>query len=499
MEINFPTKPTKGQVINPRRMMIYSFPKVGKCFEKGTMVKMFDGTSKAIEDIKPGEYVLGHDFTSKEVMSTSTGLDNLYKVTYHTDKAQIEYVCTSGHLLYFTSHDVEFSDSYSNDKNCELYFTDFKPSRPYIDFTNAFHGRLQFEKFLDKIGGVLANGKGSVDLENLSAKQAVELYNYGSKGIIENLHLVELDDSKVMCFTYPDYGYYSMYDEFSEDVFDELYSANFTIEKIGYGEYCGITLKWSENHTQQLFYLDNGALVHNTSVTMQLPNSLHIDLEGGGITYDGISLDITQIQDSLEIETKRPVSKLGAFTQLARQLRQRTKEGKISYDYVILDNTTHLEEIAKELATIRYKQTLQGKNYKGNDIYSLPKGQGYSFVRQAFLDLYKMLIGTYSKCLILIAHAKDSSITKNGEEISVQDISLTGKLKTLVAADMDAIGWMYRDKLGKNNVLSFKTNENNIAVGSRCQHIANKDFIISELQEDGSIKTNWDQIFLPKI
>lgn len=70
-------------------------------------------------------------------------------------------------------------------------------------------------------------------------------------------------------------------------------------------------------------------------------------------------------------------------------------------------------------------------------------------------------------------------------------------LKTLVCADMDAIGYMYRHKDGDKNILSFKSSEQDLATGSRSKHLRNEEFVISELRDD-TLVTYWDNIFIQK-
>lgn len=68
-----------------------------ECFGKGTKVIMSDYSIKNIEDIKIGDFVLGLDGSPQEVMFTTRGIDNLYKIK---QKRGIDYVVNSKHKLY---------------------------------------------------------------------------------------------------------------------------------------------------------------------------------------------------------------------------------------------------------------------------------------------------------------------------------------------------------------------------------------------------------------
>ena len=52
----------------------------GKCLGKDTPVMMFDGTIKKVQDIHVGELIMGDDSTPRNVLSTCTGTEQLYKV-----------------------------------------------------------------------------------------------------------------------------------------------------------------------------------------------------------------------------------------------------------------------------------------------------------------------------------------------------------------------------------------------------------------------------------
>lgn len=235
-----------------------------------------------------------------------------------------------------------------------------------------------------------------------------------------------------------------------------------------------------------------------TSLIQKLPNCLTIDLNDSAEFYGGKFINVRKVKDQLqkEVGEEKQISLLHAYRVVVKKLRDAINAGTVSYDYIALDTTTDLEELAKDLALIRYKKAPMGRSFKGDDIYTLERGAGYGWVRSAFMDLYSMLNGCYNKGLILVAHVKDSSVVKNGKEINVTDVNLTGKLKLIIPADMDAIGFMHRDKNGVDNILSFKSDERRLSVGSRCRHLQNEEFVISTLKEDGNLETFWEKVYL---
>jgi hypothetical protein len=72
------------------------------------------------------------------------------------------------------------------------------------------------------------------------------------------------------------------------------------------------------------------------------------------------------------------------------------------------------------------------------------------------------------------------------------NIDLSGKLKSLVCANADAIGYMYRK--GSKTILSFKTNEE-VTCGARPDHLRNKEVVIADSSE-GSLKISWDEVYV---
>lgn len=235
--------------------------------------------------------------------------------------------------------------------------------------------------------------------------------------------------------------------------------------------------------------------VGKTSALLNLPNCLLLDLEDGSDTYSGLKLNVEEKRRNLEIATGTRVSKLKIFYSIIKKLADKKKEG-FMYDYIALDTLTALEEMAKELALYNYRVSPEGKNFKGADIYTVSRGLGYVYVREAFSQLLAKLDGFYNKGLILTAHAAFTAIHKDGEDLNVNDVALTGKLKTLVCSKMDAIGYLKRNEKGDKNIISFKTDERNISIGSRIPYLANEEFVFSELdKKTGTVTFHWNKIY----
>lgn len=77
-------------------VIIAARPGMGKCLGKGTKVLMYDGTLKKVEDIQPGELLMGDDSTPRMVKSIARGREKMYWI--HQNKA-MSYRVNESHIL----------------------------------------------------------------------------------------------------------------------------------------------------------------------------------------------------------------------------------------------------------------------------------------------------------------------------------------------------------------------------------------------------------------
>ena len=239
-----------------------------------------------------------------------------------------------------------------------------------------------------------------------------------------------------------------------------------------------------------------------TEAVSKLPNHLIVDLEQGAEFVECTKLDV------VDILRKNPTSNpLSVLVELGKKLDDYyAKNGRYPYDYLVVDTTSALEEFARKFATILYKQTPIGKSFAGTDVVSeLANGGGYDWLRKAFDGLLAPIENRCNKCFILVSHVKNSSINKMGKDLNARDLMLTGKLKNIVCAEADAIGYLFRNSQNMNQtILSFKTHEQDVVTGARPAHLSNQEFVILELEnpdyitkkEPKRFKDAWYQIFV---
>lgn len=120
----------------------------GKCLGYDTPVLMYDGTIKMVQDIKIGEQIMGDDSTSRNILSVTTGTEQMYKIIL----SETEYfTCNESHILSLkivdyktlTIKDDMWRVKYFDKNKLKIvskYFTDYEAA-------NEFY----FEKEADNI------------------------------------------------------------------------------------------------------------------------------------------------------------------------------------------------------------------------------------------------------------------------------------------------------------------------------------------------------------
>lgn len=202
-----------------------------------------------------------------------------------------------------------------------------------------------------------------------------------------------------------------------------------------------------------------------------LESNLIIDLENGSDYVDATKV------------------KCSNLTEL-REIGEKIKAAGNPYKYVTIDTVTALEDMVKPLALKLYKATSMGARYDGDDVLKLPNGAGYLYIRQAFFQVLDY-IDTFADHIILSGHIKDKQVDDKGEMVMAANIDLTGKIKSLICANADAIGYMFRRDT--KSILTFISSDE-ITCGARPEHLRNKEIILAE-EVGGVYTTHWDRIY----
>jgi len=214
--------------------------------------------------------------------------------------------------------------------------------------------------------------------------------------------------------------------------------------------------------------------VGKTTILSTLDNNLILDFEDG-----------TTYVDALKIK----IDNLSTLKETIKAIKDAGKP----YKYITIDTITAVEEMAKPIAINLYRRSpMYSDRYADvSDVTRLPNGSGYSFLRQAVESIVDLIAGAADN-IIICGHVKDVSLNE-GLDGSVKDLDLTGKLKRILSARSDAIGFVHRDE-DSNLCINFGQ-DGEVLTGARPKHLANKDIIVAERNEDGTFTSHWERIY----
>jgi len=214
--------------------------------------------------------------------------------------------------------------------------------------------------------------------------------------------------------------------------------------------------------------------VGKTTNLVKLPNNLILDLESGAGHVEGTIIDVR------EEVAKSGKSMLAILREVFSQLN--TYE-EMPFKFISFDTVDALyEECAKEVA----------KESGVQSIADIEWGAGYDKARKklfAILNAYSSIAR-----IILVGHRKRTIIGESSA-IQIKELDLVGKLKNMLMAEMDAIGYVYRND-GKLYITFETANEEAVAAGSRFGYLAGKtlEFDWNAIFPDLLLKANKEQL-----
>ena len=107
-------------------------------------------------------------------------------------------------------------------------------------------------------------------------------------------------------------------------------------------------------------------------------------------------------------------------------------------------------------------------------VQDLAFGKGFGLVREKVLNTVSVLKNIFPH-VIIIGHRKWARAVVDSKAIvEPESLDLTGKLKNMLMADCDAIGYVYRDDDSSKLMVSFKANDA-LEAGSRSPHLKGKE------------------------
>lgn len=174
--------------------------------------------------------------------------------------------------------------------------------------------------------------------------------------------------------------------------------------------------------------------VGKTEQLSLLENNLILDMEDGAAYYECLKVAVGSTAQIDEVCAS--IREEGA----KRYAAGKRGEDVFPYKYISVDTADAMEGFIEDSATTKYKGTVIGKGFEGDSVVELPNGAGYGLIRKDFMD--KVLkLASVCKSLIITSHIKDKNINKGGVEATFKDVSLTGKLGSILCSKVDAIGY----------------------------------------------------------
>ena len=116
----------KGNVI-----LFAARPGQGKCFAKGTKIRMYDGSVKNVEDITNGELVMGNDSSSREVYGTTSGVEEMFEIK--TNKGE-GFICNKSHILslVYNKDGVNAEYGWNKDSVVNISVGEYLKLKPWV-------------------------------------------------------------------------------------------------------------------------------------------------------------------------------------------------------------------------------------------------------------------------------------------------------------------------------------------------------------------------------
>ena len=246
--------------------------------------------------------------------------------------------------------------------------------------------------------------------------------------------------------------------------------------------------------------------IGTTEALLQLPNSLHIDLQSGASHYSGVTVDIAKIARTARIRDKNERGeeiernmrgRYEALKYVLRELKEKKEKEKFIYDFISIDPAGSLDEISEERGLELY-QTSAYKRKDADDPTKIVKldvgfNKGVEMNQIGFEEIINEF-RKYCHTIILKVHGKDNITIKRDVELTMEVLDLPKGIGGWLAKECDAIGSMYRLE-GNINKISFLKSDRDPLLGARAPHLKNKIVEISKLNEEGELITYWETIF----
>lgn len=137
----------------PKDSMIFIITGNG-CHAKDSLIKMFDGSIKKVQDIQIGDQIMGDDNTSRKVLELYRGKDTMVKITPKIEKS---FIININHIL-----SLKFSNLISinkiNDSSYMVIWYEYNGLNEPIKQSKLFSSRLLCNNFIQNKKNIIKSG-----------------------------------------------------------------------------------------------------------------------------------------------------------------------------------------------------------------------------------------------------------------------------------------------------------------------------------------------------
>ena len=184
----------------------------------------------------------------------------------------------------------------------------------------------------------------------------------------------------------------------------------------------------------------------------------------------GKTTALSQLKDCLIIDTEQGANMIEGYVEEANSREElinilKEAEDGHEFKYVAIDTIDKIADWAEKTVC---------KDENVSAIADLSYGKGFALVREKVLNTIQFMKDVFPH-VIIIGHRKWArAILDSKAIVEPESLDLTGKLKNMLMAYCDAIGYVYRDDETSKLMVSFKANEA-LEAGSRSPHLRGKE------------------------
>ncbi len=158
-------------------------PAMGKCHALGTIIVMWDGTLKKVEDIVVGDVLMGDDSTPRKVLSLARGREMMYWVRQNKG---VDYRVNESHILSLKRSRTEYK--HKNGDILDIELKEFlQKSKKFKSNYKGYRVAVEFEEKTTTIEPYFlglwlgAGNSNSAQITNTDEEVKNYLYEYGDR------------------------------------------------------------------------------------------------------------------------------------------------------------------------------------------------------------------------------------------------------------------------------------------------------------------------------